>query len=296
MMITRSRFLRAGLASAITATFTAAFSLTAATFATGTPAMAQGKTYVFATEGAFPPFNMTKPDGTLYGFEVDMLAEIAKRSGFEYKLISQAWDGMIQGLIDGKYDAIVDSVTITAKRQEVVDFSLPYTTGGSTLVVMTDSGLELPGGGTALNLADEAKTEAEIEKIAAALKGKTVGVHVSTIQSDFLETYLAPRGVTIRTYPNGPDVYQDLLNGRLDAGMASVTNVAAFLEKHGQAAKATGPTLSGGVMGKGAAFVVQKGNAELAEKINSALKSMADDGTLEAMSQKWFGLSIIPKL
>lgn len=283
MNITRSTFLRTGLVAA-------------AALASGTPLLAQSKKLVFATEGAFPPFNMTKPDGTLYGFEMDMLAEIGKRAGFEYELISQAWDGMIQGLIDGKYDAVVDSVTITDKRLEVVDFSLPYTTGGSTFAVMTESGLELPGGGTFVNLDDETATEAAITELAALLNGKTVGVHVSTIQSDFLDKYLAPRGVTIRTYPNGPDVYQDLSNGRLDVAMASTTNIAAFLEKNAETAKATGPAFSGGVMGNGAAFVVQKGNVELAEKISSALKSMSQDGTLEALSNKWFGMNVTPKL
>ncbi|MDO9641007.1 MAG: transporter substrate-binding domain-containing protein [Pseudotabrizicola sp.] len=282
MTITRSTFLRAALAAAV--------ALTAA------PVLAQDKKLVFATEGAFPPFNMTRPDGTLYGFELDMLDEVAKRAGFEYEVISQAWDGMIQGLVDGKYDAVVDSVTITEKRLEVVDFSLPYTTGGSTFAVMKESGLELEGTGTFVDLTEEAPTEAAVNAIAEKLAGKTVGVHVATIQADFLATYLAPKGVTIRTYPNGPDVYQDLMNGRLDAGMASVTNISAFLEKNVETAMATGPSFKGGVMGAGAAFVVQKGNAELADKISAALKSMSDDGTLEALSNQWFGMVVTPKL
>lgn len=283
MNITRNTFLRIGLAAAMT-------------LATTAPLLADGKKYVFATEGSFPPFNMTKPDGTLYGFEMDMLAEIAKRGDFEYELISQAWDGMIQGLIDGKYDAVVDSVTITDKRLEVVDFSLPYTVSSSTFAVMTDSGMELPLGGSAVNLNDPASTELAIAEIATALKSKTVGVHVSTIQSAFLEEYLAPRGVTIRTYPNGPDVYQDLKNGRLDAAMASTTNISAFLEKNAKTANTTGPLFGGGVMGSGAAFVVQKGNTELADKISGALKSMSEDGTLEALSNQWFGMNVTPKL
>lgn len=282
MTLTRSTFLRAALAAAV--------ALTAA------PVLAQDKKLVFATEGAFPPFNMTRPDGTLYGFELDMLAEVAKRAGFEYEVISQAWDGMIQGLVDGKYDAVVDSVTITEKRLEVVDFSLPYTTGGSTFAVMKESGLELDGTGTFVDLTEEAPTEAAVNAIAESLAGKTVGVHVATIQADFLTTYLQPKGVIIRTYPNGPDVYQDLMNGRLDAGMASVTNISAFLEKNAETAMATGPSFKGGVMGAGAAFVVQKGNAELADKISAALKSMSDDGTLEALSNQWFGMVVTPKL
>lgn len=282
MTITRSTFLRAGLAAA-------------ATLAAG-PLRAQDRKLVFATEGAFPPFNMTRPDGTLYGFEMDLLAEIARRAGFEYDLIAQAWDGMIQGLIDGKYDGVIDSVSITDKRLEVVDFSLPYTTGGSTFVVMTESGLDLPLTGGQVDLDDEAATESAVAELAAALAGKTVGVHVSTIQSDFLDKYLAPRGVTVRTYPNGPDVYQDLMNGRLDAGIAAVTNVSAFLEKNVETAQATGPTFIGGVMGRGAAIAVRKGEQELADRLNAALKAMSDDGTLEALSNQWFGMVVTPRL
>jgi octopine/nopaline transport system substrate-binding protein len=282
MTITRATFLRSGLAAA-------------AVLVVG-PARAESKTLVFATEGAFPPFNMTKPDGTIYGFEPDLVAEMAKRAGFEFKLISQAWDGMIQGLADGKYDAVVDAVTITEKRLQVVDFSLPYTTGGSTFAVTKESGLELPGLDTAVDLDDEAATQAAIEAVAAVLKGKTVGVQVATIQSDFLDKYLAPMGVTIRAYPNSSDVYQDLLNGRLDAAMASVTNISAFLKKHADEAVATGPSFKGGIMGAGVGVAVQKGNAELADKLSAALKSMSDDGTLAELSKKWFGMVVTPTL
>lgn len=282
MTITRSTFLRAGIASA-------------ALLSAG-PVLAEGKKLVFVTEGAFPPFNMTKPDGTLYGFEPDLLAEVAKRAGFDYELKAQAWDGMIQGVADGKFDGAVDAVTITAKRLEVVDFSAPYTTGGSTFAVAKDSGLTLPGTGTAVDLGDAAATEASVSAIAEALKGKTVGVQVSTIQSDFLNTYLAPRGVTIRTYPNGPDVYQDLMNGRLDAAMSSITNISAFLKKNKDTAEATGTSFKGGIMGAGVGIVVQKGNKELADKMSAALKSMSDDGTLEALSMKWFEMNVTPKL
>lgn len=285
MNLTRSTFLRSALA--------AAASLAAAPSAL----LAQErKKLVFATEGTFPPFNMTRPNGELYGFELDLLAEVAKRADFDYEVIAQAWDGMIQGLVDGKYDAVIDSVTITEKRLEVVDFSLPYTTGGSTFAVMQETGLELPGTGTFVDLDDTAATEGAVAAIAEVLAGKTVGVHVATIQADFLNQYLADKGVTVRTYQTGPEVYQDLMNGRLDAGMASVTNISAFLEKNVETAMATGPSFKGGVMGRGSAIVVQKGNAELADKLSAALKSMSDDGTLEKLSNQWFGMVVTPKL
>jgi ABC-type amino acid transport substrate-binding protein len=49
-------------------------------------------------------------------------------------------------------------------------------------------------------------------------------------------------------------------------------------------------------MGSGAAIAVHKGNTELKQMLDKALKSMSDDGTLTAMSKKWFGLVITPTL
>ncbi|MCJ8139172.1 transporter substrate-binding domain-containing protein [Falsirhodobacter halotolerans] len=252
------------------------------------------RTVVFATEGTFPPSNMTRPNGELYGFEIDLVNEIAARAGFDVQFIAQAWDGMIQGLVDGKYNAVVDGVSITPARQEVVDFSLNYTTGGSTFVVMNESGLVLPQQGEMADLDDEAAINATTDAVAEVLKGKTVGVQQATIQSAFLEEFLVGRGVDVRTYPNGPDVYQDLLTGRLDAGIASVTNVPAFLERNEGVAMATGPIFAGGVMGNGSGVAIRKGDTELKEGIDAALRDMVADGTLKDLSEKWFGLNVTP--
>lgn len=285
MTFTRKNLLTVGIAAAALV-----FAGSQATFAQ------DKKTYVFATEGSYPPFNMTSPSGELQGFEIELITEIAKRSGFETKVIAQAWDGMIQGLVDGKYNGVIDAVTITDKRKEVVDFSLPYTTGGSNFLALKDSGIELPGNGDNVDLSDKAAADAAVAGIAKVLSGKTVGVQVSTIQASFLTEYLADKGVTIRTYQNGPDVYQDLTNGRIDVAMAATTNIAAFLKKNADKAATTGPSFKGGVMGKGAAVAVQKGDAELKPLLDKALKSMSDDGTLSTMSVKWFGLDVTPKL
>lgn len=254
-----------------------------------------GRTIVIATEGSFPPSNMTRPNGELYGFEIDLVNEIADRQDLEVEMISQAWDGMIQGLIDGKYDAVIDGVSITPVRQEVVDFTLPYSLGGSTFVVMNAAGIDLPMDGATADLDEPDSINAAIDAVAGVLDGKTVGVQQATIQSAFLEEYLEGKGVDVRTYPNGPDVYQDLSVGRIDAGIASLTNVAAFLEDNADSASATGPTFIGGLMGNGSGIVVQKGDTELLEAFNAGLQSVVADGTLAELSTKWFGLVVTPE-
>jgi len=252
-------------------------------------------TLKFATEAAYPPFNQSTPNGKIVGYEPDMVAEIAKRAGFKYEIVAQKWSGMIPGLIDGKYDAVIDAVTVTPKREEVVDFSRQYTVSVSGFVTLKGSAVDtLPGNGEVVLADDEAAMTKSIDALKAKFKGKTIAVQVATIQADFLNKYLADVA-TIRTYQAGPETFADLLNGRVDAVMASRTNLNAYVKKHADTVNSTGYGFSGGVLGQGSAIAIQKNNPELKAALDNALNSMIKDGTLKQLSEKWFGENVAPK-
>ncbi|WP_243079277.1 transporter substrate-binding domain-containing protein (plasmid) [Pantoea sp. C3] len=252
-------------------------------------------TLKFATEAAYPPFNQTTPSGKIVGYEPDMVAELAKRAGFKYEIIAQKWSGMIPGLIDGKYDAVIDAVTVTPKRAEAIDFTHEYTVSISSFVTAKTSPLaSLPGTGTVVAADDEAGMKKSIDDLKATFKGKTIAVQVATIQADFLQKYLGDVA-TIRTYQAGPETFADLMNGRVDAVMASRTNLNAFVKKHTDAISSSGYGFTGGVLGAGSAIGLRKGNAELKAALDEALLSMIKDGTLSKLSIKWFGEDVAPK-
>ncbi|MBB3306917.1 octopine/nopaline transport system substrate-binding protein [Enterobacter sp. Sphag1F] len=252
-------------------------------------------TLKFATEAAYPPFNQSTPNGKIVGYEPDMVAEIAKRAGFKYEIVAQKWSGMIPGLVDGKYDAVIDAVTVTPKREEVVDFSRQYTVSVSGFVTLKGSAVDtLPGNGEVVLADDEAGMTKSIDALKAKFKGKTIAVQVATIQADFLNKYLADVA-TIRTYQAGPETFADLLNGRVDAVMASRTNLNAYVKKHADTVNSTGYGFSGGVLGQGSAIAIQKNNPELKAALDNALNSMIKDGTLKQLSEKWFGENVAPK-
>ena len=72
-------------------------------------------------------------------------------------MMAQAWDGIIPGLQDGKYDAISDGMSITAKREEVIAFSRPYTNSPTGFTVQKDGPLaKMPGTGERVSLDDDA--------------------------------------------------------------------------------------------------------------------------------------------
>ena len=71
------------------------------------------KTVTIGLEGAYEPWNLTKPDGTMDGFEIDLANDLCGRMKVECKFIAQDWDGMIAGLNAGKFDVIMDAMSIT---------------------------------------------------------------------------------------------------------------------------------------------------------------------------------------
>lgn len=283
MRMTRSEFLKLIAAAAIAVTVPAA-------------AYSQdAKKYVFVTGGDFAPYDMTNPDGTFYGFEIDLLQELAKRGKFDYEIRQMAWDGMMQSLMDGKFDAIIYSVTITDERLKVVDFSLPYTSEASSFAVLRESGIAITGRSEKMNIGEEVSKKFIADQVVPALTGKTVGAEAGSTQLAFVQKFLEPQGVEIRQYVGLPQAYQDLASGRVDAVVAAETSLADFVSNNKETADIIGPGYVGGELGLGPGIVVRKGDAALLNPINDGLKQMTADGSLSELTKKWFGRDLSPK-
>lgn len=262
------------------------------------PAAAKDWTNIrIATEGAFPPYNFTKPDGTLGGFEIDLAHDLCRRIKAKCEIVAQDWDGILPGLTGGKYDAIMAGMSITPKRQEVIAFSLPYINSPTQLATSKGGGLEkLPGTGGRFNLStDEAAARAAIDAMKGPLKGKVIGVQVSTIQADFANTYL--KGVVdVRTYKTSDEILLDLTAGRVDAALASAAVLQAAIDKpDGQDIVFTGPGFTGGIIGVGSAIGIRKTDPDLVALFNGAIKEAVADGSLAKLSVQWFKLDLTPR-
>ena len=105
--------------------------------ATPVPAV-EAKTYVVATDAAFPPMEFVDANKNIVGFDIDLMNAIAKAMGFEVEYKNTAWDGIFAGLESGDYDAIISAVTIRDDRKAKYDFSEPYINAGQAIVVMAD--------------------------------------------------------------------------------------------------------------------------------------------------------------
>lgn len=98
----------------------------------------------FAMSGGYPPFNYYNSENELTGFDVEIARAVCEKLGVEYKPVTTAWDGIIEGLRTNRYDGIWGSMAVTDERLKVVDFTDPYYISGAQLVVRKGSEIAGP--------------------------------------------------------------------------------------------------------------------------------------------------------
>lgn len=144
----------------------------------------------------YPPFEAKQPDGSLAGFDIDLRNAICEQLHAKCVWVEQGFDGMIPALRARKFDVIMSAMTATDERLKQIDFSNKLYASPGALVA--------PVGSTLL-------------PTAASLAGKRIGIDQGTTQEAYAKAEWATKGVTIVSYQNQDQVYQDLVNGRLDA-------------------------------------------------------------------------------
>ncbi|MQT13029.1 transporter substrate-binding domain-containing protein [Segnochrobactrum spirostomi] len=281
-------------------TLRALFAAGALTLATAAafvaPASAkEWKSVTIATEGAYAPWNLTNPDGTLGGFEVELTKNLCERLKIECKFITSDWDGMIPALKAGKFDMMMDAVSITPEREEVIAFTSPYAATPASFAVAKDSGLTLPGTGTTVKLTgDAAHDKATVDALRTALKGKTIGIQTATIYTKFVYDNFKDIA-TIREYKTAPEHDLDLAAGRIDAAFDDDTYFAAAFSKPENAnLMIAGPEIGGTIWGKGEGFGLRKEDTELKALFDKAIAEAIADGTVKTLSEKWFKIDVTP--
>ena len=255
------------------------------------------KTVTIALEGSYEPWNLTKPDGTMTGFEPELAADLCRRMQVTCKLIAQDWDGMIAGLRAGKFDVIMDALGISPERQKVIAFSIPYANTPAGFATLKDGPLaNLPGTGTTIKLNDADSPEAKQATAALrkALKGKIIGIQTATVYSKFIDDNFKDVA-TIREYKNSPEHDLDLVAGRIDVAFEdSIYFMAAFAKPENKDLGFTGPQFGGLIWGPGEGLGLRKSDPELKAMFDKAIAAALADGTVKTLSLKWFKINVAP--
>ena len=233
------------------------------------------QTLRFGVDPTFPPFESKASDGSLQGFDIDLGNAICAQAKVSCKWVQIGFDGAIPALQAKKFDAILSAMSMTEKRREQVAFS--------DMLYVTPSALITP--------ADSALTD-DI----ATLRGKNIGVAQGTIQETYAQTYWAPKGVSVVSYPNQMEIYPDLVAGRLDGTLANAVSAdQGFLNTAEGKKYANKVTLTDkAVLGNGVGIGLRKDDAANLKLINAALAELHRNGTYDRLAQKYFKYKVYP--
>ncbi|PWC11099.1 amino acid ABC transporter [Brenneria roseae subsp. americana] len=224
-----------------------------------------------ATEGTYKPFSYIE-NGKLTGFDVDIANALCEKMQAKCSIVSQEWDGMIPGLMSGKYDAIVASMSITAERMKRIDFTDKYYATPARFIAAKDSEITT--------------TSPE------ALKDVTVGAQGSTTQASYLEDKY--KDTDVKLYKTVDDANMDLANGRIDLVFSDAAILSDWMKsKDGSCCKFVGEDVRDEkYLGEGKGVGIRKSDADLRDQFNTAIKEIIADGTFDKINQKYFDFSI----
>ncbi|HFI0700837.1 TPA: ABC transporter substrate-binding protein/permease [Streptococcus suis] len=215
-------------------------------------------------DNAYAPFEFKDSDQVYKGLDVDIINEVAKRSGWTMNQSFPGFDAAVNAVQAGSADALMAGTTITEPRKKVFTFSDPYF---DTKIVIATT---------------KSNTISKYED----LKGKTVGVKNGTAAQAFLEENKDKYGYTIKTFDTGDLMYNSLSAGAVDAVMDDEAVIQYAIQK--------GQDLSIDIAGEAIGsfgFSVKKGSQYeyLVEDFNKALAAMKKDGTYQQIMNKWLG-------
>jgi len=161
----------------------------------------------------YMPFEMKDKKGRLIGYDIDMAKKMAKEMGVKVKFVSTAWDGIIAGLITGKFDIIMSGMTITQQRNLKINFANPYVVVGQTVMIKKD-------------LKSKIKSAKDLDNAQYTVVTKQGTTGEIAARKFF-------KNAKIVTFEGEADAASELLNGSADAMIYDKTYNVLFMAKKG---------------------------------------------------------------
>ena len=219
-----------------------------------------------AMEGTWAPWTYHNEKDELVGYDTEIGQVIADKLGVKAVFVEGEWDGLLAGLDAGRYDIMINGVDYTEERAKKYDFSTPYAYNRTAVIVKNDN--------NAISQMSD-------------LKGLKTANTISSTYAQVAEKY----GANVTGVDDLVQTFELLISGRIDATLNAEVTFYDYKKAHPDA------KIKIAVLDPESTKVVipfKKGDdsATLREAVNKALEEMREDGTLSALSIKYFGTDI----
>lgn len=212
-----------------------------------------------STNAQFPPYEMVKGDGSFEGIDVEVAGKIAEKLGLELIVDDMDFAAALLAAQNGKSDIVMAGVTVNDERLAVMDFSDSYAKGVQVIIVKEGSSI------------------ATVDDLATADK---IGTQRGTTGNIYCADDYGDEHVT--AYDDGATAVQALVNGQVDAVVIDSAPAQEYVKAN------TGLViLDTEYANEDYAIGMKKGNTALLDAVNSALKDLIADGTVQAIIDKY---------
>ncbi len=217
---------------------------------------------VIATSPDFPPFESIE-NNKVVGIEIDILNLLAEELGVELVIEKMDFDSVLPGIQAGKYDIGVSGITITDERKENADFTNPYFMAAQVIVVKEGSSITCK----------------------ADLEGKKISVQTGTTAED----YCTKNGYEVSAFQANNDACSALTTDKVDAWVVD-NEVALAMTAETEGLVVLEEYMTEEPYG----FALLKGSDELVEELNKYIDAWVEDGTIEAIFEKYGTVYVAP--
>ncbi len=223
------------------------------------------------TMGTYNPFSYAAEDGTLTGYDLEVLREIEKVDGsLKFNFVAGPWDSLFVGLDADKFQMLANQITSNPDRE--ANYYLTekqYFTCVSQIIVK--------------------KGRTDIQSL-EDLKGKTIGLTVGDSFTRLVEDWNASNGniLNIKYYEEDVvTILQDIENGRIDATVNDPIMARDKAEVQNLQIDVTGERIAADPT----YFIFKKDEKgkELRDRVDAALAKLIESGRLSELSIEWFG-------
>lgn len=255
------------------------------------------ETIKIGTSADYEPWTFMQ-NGTLAGYDIDVVNEICQVQSLDCKISVQPWKTLINSLRFKKYHALAAGIYDTEARERKLIFSNPYALVQAQFMVAKSGKLAKTCQSGCANVirldkpnSAQKKTLTDLQESvkSAVLAVQEKSAHLAALQE------LLPEA-NLKEFKNVEAAMTALEKNEVDALFTGALQAQTLLNKHGSEKLSTMPVkFEGGKLGKGVAIGFRAEEELLKESFNEGLQKIKDSGKLKELSNKWFGSDISPK-
>ena len=227
-------------------------------------------TLTLATEADYVPLNYYRGQEVV-GAEIDLAAQFCEANGYGLSVMTMSFDGILPAVQSGKVDFAAGGITITEERRESVNFSVPYYTGGTVMLVLKDDAAEVGQPTEGIRWQD--------------YNGKRLGVIVGPIMENVAKQFFPDSEYLL--FNGYPECIAALMSKKIDGYLADEPEM-----KSTHAEQPDIDYIHERLTENDYCFAFRKNDPEsaaLCRELNDFLARSRENGTMQELGAIWFG-------